>query len=312
MSAESSPEVTSDPQSRTRSGGVRAVVASRRDRRLLAAAGALLATAAVTALRVLHNVPFDPLAVGPGVLRGVAVLGAFAVAVALAAVGLDHDAASVRVGCLFAAAFGALGTVADGAALPATLAVPAGGALALAGALGVPSTYREARVRVVAAVLVAAVALSLGSTTGVLPAGLREAGSVAALAALSLLVVRLRGDRVALGAGIGVGAAVLWATAAAPYVAGSALLVGFGVVGGPHVLVATAAGGVVAATVAGVRRGALALAAGALVLAAAGVPATPAAAAAVVLGALLVASDADSLGQAEPADATDAATEVSA
>ena len=308
MSAESSSEVTSETRSRTLAADVRAVVASRRNRRVLAAAGALLATAAVTALRVLHNVPFDPLAVGAGTLRGVALLAAFAVALALAAVALDHEAASVRVGCLFAAAFGALGTAGDGAALPATVAIPTGGALALAGALGVPSSYREARVRGLAAAFVAAVALSLGSTTGVLPVGLREVGSVAALAALSLLVVRVRGDRVALGAGVGAFVAVVGATTAAPYVAGSALLVGFGVVGGPHLLVATAAGGVAAATVAGVRRCDLALAAGALLLGAVGVPATPTAAATVVLGSLLVVAD-DAFVPAA-ATGTDATREV--
>jgi hypothetical protein len=310
VSAESSREVASETRSRSLAGDVRAVVASRRDRRALAAGGALLATTAVTALRVLHNVPFDPLALGAGTLRGVALLAAFAVAVALGVVSLDHDAATVRVGCLFAAAFGVLGTVADGAALPATVAVPAGGALALAGALGVPETYRELRVRALTAVILAAVALSLGATTGVLPAGLREAGSVAALAALSLLVVRVRADRVALAVGGLAAAAVLWATASAPYVAGSALLVGFGVVGGPHLLVATAAGGVAAATVAGLRQGDRALAAGAFLLGAVGVPASPTAATAVVLGALLVVAD-DALLPAA-ASGTDASTEVSA
>jgi len=92
---------------------------------------------------------------------------------------------------------------------------------------------------------------------------------------VTLLAVRAEGDPVALGAGALAFAGVVAASAAAPYVTGSALLAGFAVVGSPHLLVATAAFGGVAAAVSGFRGGDARLAIGAVLLLLAGVPATP-------------------------------------
>ncbi|WP_323675993.1 hypothetical protein [Halorubellus sp. PRR65] len=270
--------------------------AGRVRRRVLASgAVAALAVAVATTLRILHNVPFDPLPVSAGVLGAVEVTAAVAVALGVAAVAFGNDRAVVRVGLLFAAVFGALATVAPPARVPAAVAVTAGGGLALAAALGRPDSYRGLRRRAVAAGFVAAVALSLASTVGVAPRGVRELGVVAYLLALAALSTRVRGDPLALVAGGVAFAAVVAGSASAPYVAGSALLVGFAVVGGPHLLVAAAVGGAVAAAIAAVRRGEFAVAVGAVVLVAAGAPATPTAAMAVVLGATLATVDLGSL-----------------
>lgn len=127
---------------------------------------------------------------------------------------------------------------------------------------------------------------------------------------MTLLAVRAEGDPVALGAGALAFAGVVAASAAAPYVTGSALLAGFAVVGSPHLLVATAAFGGVAAAVSGFRGGDARLAIGAVLLLLAGVPATPGAATAVCLGAALAVLDADEFfGKADGPDEPNA-TEV--
>lgn len=272
-----------------------------RARRRAVAAGTLAALAVVaqTVLRILHNVPFDPLPASASVLGAVDVGAAVVVALALAALAVGSRRPVVRIGLLFAAVFGALAAVSPAASVPAAVAVTAGGALALAGAFGLPESYREVRRRAVAAGFVVAVALSLAGTVGLGGAGVREFGVLVYLVALLSLSVRVRGNPVALVAGAVAFAAVVASSASAPFVTGSALLVGFGVVGGPHVLVAAAVGGAVAAAVAGVRRGAFAVAAGATILVFAGIPATPTAAMAVVLGAALALVDPGALAGVE-------------
>lgn len=286
----------------------------RRARRRAVAGGALaaLAVGVATVLRVLHNVPFDPLPVSAGVLGAVEVGAAVVVALALGALAVGSRRTGVRIGLLFVATFGALATVAPASRVPAAVAVIGGGALALGAALGVPDSYREVRRAAVAASFPIAIALSLASTLGLGGAGLRELGVLAFLVAVLSLSVRVRGDRVALVAGAVAFAAVAAGSASAPFVAGSALLVGFGVVGGPHVLVAAAVGGAVAAAVAGARRGEYAIAAGAVVLVFAGVPATPTAAMAVLLGATLALVDPAALAGVEGADESASSAEVAA
>lgn len=310
MSSETEP-VSSETEgltvaSRTSGSTLRWLAGSARGRVVGAGALAALATAVATTLRVLHNVPFDPLAVSASVLGAVEVTAAVAVALALAAVGFATDRPPVRIGCLFAGVFGALAAVVPAARVPAAVAVTAGGGAALATSLGAPESYRGVRRHGVAGGFLLAVALSLASTLGLASGGVRELGAVAYLAALAALTVRVRGDPLALVAGAAGFAAVVAASASSPYVAGSALLVGFAVVGAPHLLVAAAVGGAVAAAVAGLRRRSPALAIGAALLVVAGAPATPTAATAVVLGAGLATLDRDSL------PGTDDAPEVAA
>ncbi|WP_128906576.1 phosphate ABC transporter permease [Halorubrum amylolyticum] len=256
----------------------------------------LLAAVAVgvsTALRVLYNAPFEPVAFPPRAVSVAGTVAALAAGVALAAVALSTERPVVRVGLLFAGVFGVLATVSGAATVAAAVAIPVGAALAFARALGVPATYFEFRRAVVALTVPLAAGLSLASTAGIVGSPVRAAGSAAFLAGVTLLAVRAEGDPVALVAGAGAFAGVVAASAAAPYVTGSALLVGFAVVGSPHLLVATAAFGGTAAAVAGLRDGDAWLAVGAVLLLVAGVPATPGAAAAVCLGAALATLDAE-------------------
>ncbi|MFC7324673.1 phosphate ABC transporter permease [Halorubrum rutilum] len=266
------------------------------DGRLLAVLGtAAAAVAAATAIRIAYNVPFAPVGIPSRAIPAASAAAALGVGAALATLALASDRSGVRVGLLFAAVFGVLATVSDAAAIAAAVAVPAGAAVALAHALGRPTTYVGLRRRVVAAAFPAAIGLSLVGTAWGLGASVRGAGSVAFLLAVTLLAVPAETDRLALLAGAGGFLGVVAASAAAPYVTGSALLSGFGVVGSPHLLVATAAFGGVAALVVGLRDGDRSLALGAGVLLVAGVPATPTAALAASLGAALVAADPDDL-----------------
>ena len=255
---------------------------------------AALGVATSTILRVLYNVPFDPIGFSSGLLSAVGTAAAVLTGVALVALALATTRSRVRIGFLFVGVFGILATLSDGATIAAVVAIPVGGALAFADALGTPTSYFELRRRLVALAFVFAIGLSLAATSGVLGSKPREVGAVAFLVAVTLLVVRV-GDTVALLAGAGGFVGVVAASAAAPYVTGSALLVGFGVVGSPHVFAATAVLGGVAAAVAGLRDGEFELAVGATLLLFAGVPATPAAAMAVCLGAALAVVDRDAL-----------------
>lgn len=284
--------VGSERSRRTTLATLRSALA--RDRRRAAVAAGAFALAAValrTALRVLHNVPFDPVATPPALRSGLAVLTPLVAALAVVVLALAATAASVRVGLLFAGVFGLLATVRPTATLPAVVALVAGGGLALLGGLGRPSSYPDARRTAVAAGLLAGVAVSLASTTGIVDAGLRGIGAVATLAAYFGVGVRAEGDRIALVGGAVAALAVLAASLLSPFVLGSALLVEFAVVGAPLLLVALAAGGLVAALAAALRRGETALAVGAALLLLAGIPVTVPRALAVLLGGSLALLD---------------------
>ncbi len=271
---------------------------------------AAVAVGVATAIRVLYNAPFEPVAFPPRLVPAVGTVAALASGVALAAVGLSTERPVVRVGLLFAGVFGVLATVSGAATVAAAVAIPVGAALAFARAMGPPETYFELRRGVIALTFALAVGLSLAATAGLVGSPFRAAGSAAFLAGVTLLAVRAEGDPVALGAGALAFAGVVAASAAAPYVTGSALLAGFAVVGSPHLLVATAAFGGVAAAVSGFRGGDARLAIGAVLLLLAGVPATPGAATAVCLGAALAVLDADEFfGKADGPDEPNA-TEV--
>jgi len=258
----------------------------------------VLALAAVLAARLLvvgHSLPFDPLSVPPGTLTAATAGVSAVLGLSLVATGLVSQRAPVRVGLLFAGVFGTLALASPAATLPAVAGLVGGGAVAMGGAVGVPAAYREGRRAVIAAGFVAAAAVSLGSAVGVLGGGLRSVGGVLALAAVTATLVRVEGDRVALLAGAATVLAVAVASASSPFVLGSTLLVGFAVVGVPHVLAALAAGAGVAVAVAGLRAGRYSLVTGAGLLVLAGVPSTTPRAMALVLGAVLVLFDAETL-----------------
>jgi hypothetical protein len=264
-----------------------------------------------TGVRVLYNAPFGPAAFPSGLVPATGTAAALGGGVGLAAVALSSDRPAVRVGLLFTGVFGVLATVSDAATVAAAVAIPVGAALAFGRALGPPSTYFELRRAVVALTLALAAGLSLAATAGIVGSPFRAAGSMTFLAGVTLLAVRAEADPAALVAGAVAFVGVVAASAAAPYVSGSALLVGFAVVGSPHLLVATAAFGGVAAAVAGVRDGDAWLATGAVLLSLAGVPATPGAAPAVCLGAALATLDAgELLGGANAPKSPDTTTET--
>jgi hypothetical protein len=274
--------------------------------RLAAGCAARLAVATATLLRVVRNLPFDPVAVPAGV-RAVVVTGTpLVLGLALVAVALASDRPSVTVGLLFAGVFGLLATVDTAATLPAVVAIVAAGGLVMRAVLAGPTTRDAVRRVVLGGLLVAGTAVALGDAVGAVAGG-RRLGSVLVLSALAVLGLRASGDRVALGTGALAFVAVVAASTANPYVAGSALLVGFAVVGAPHLLVGAAVAGCTAVLVAGLRRRAFGLAAGAGLLLLAGTPATVPRATAVLLGLTLALVDHEPPGWASESPSHDGA-----
>lgn len=256
---------------------------------------ALVAVGVARAVDVLWNLPFGP-TVLPTAIRDLSAAGTPVVlALACVAVALATDRTTVRVGFLFVGVFGFLATVARAATVPAAVAVVLGGVVVLLGAEGRPSTYRSLRRRAVALGVLAGVAVSLGSSVGVLDGGMRAVGGLFAFGAATAAVVRVDGDRVALLAGFLAFAAAVAASATYPLVVGSTLLVALAAAGVSHLFVAGAVGAVTAVTVAGLRRREHALVVGGPLLLLAGVPATVPRALAVVLGATLLLVDVDAL-----------------
>lgn len=272
------------PSIRDTVGSERAVLAT--------SALALVAVASDAVVTVLANVPFDPVVASAPVRAATGSLAPAAVAVALVAIAVTDERATVRVGLLFAAVFGCLAVLAPATTLAAVVAVVGGGALALVGGLGVPERwqYRTVRRRVLAVCFVGALALTLAGVTGLVD-GLREPGALLALIGMAAVGTRAERSRLAAGAGVVAAVGIVAASVLNPFVTGSALLIAFAVTGVPHLLVALAVAGVVAATVGGLRQGKYALATGALLLVFAGVPATFPRAMALLLGAVLVIVD---------------------
>ncbi|WP_135302038.1 phosphate ABC transporter permease [Haloarcula amylovorans] len=289
---------------------VASALARERYRIVRVAGGVALAAVALrTLLHVLHNVPFDPVTLGSALRAGVTLGTSLVLSLALLVCALAATAASARVGLLFAGVFGPMAVLSDAATLPAVAAVTIGGGLALLGTLGAPDSRNDWLRWVVAAGLVAAVGISLGSSVGVVDGGVRALGTALTLGSLAVLPLGTAVDRTGAVAG-GVGfATVAIVSGAKPYVVGSALVTGFAVVGVPHVLVALAVAGAVGAAVAGVRRDALSLSIGACLLLLAGVPATLPRAMAVLVGATLVVLGREAF---EGAHSTGATTEGSA
>ncbi|MFT4922378.1 MAG: hypothetical protein ACI8XM_001593 [Haloarculaceae archaeon] len=261
------------------------------DRSVVVGAGlvALLAVAVDASIRLLSNLPFDPVDISPS-LRSTVVAGApLAVGAALLAVALTDDRPTVRVGLLFASVFGSLGTIVPAAVVPATVAVAGGAGLALLGTLGVPetATYRAVRRRALAVGFVTAIAVSLADGIGLLR-GAHGIGAVLTLASLTAVGTRAERSVVAVGTGLLAALAVVYVSGASPYVVGSALLVVFAISGVPHVLVAVAVAGGVAATIAGLLERSYPLAIGAALLVLAGIPVALPRAMTVLLGSTLV------------------------
>lgn len=255
---------------------------------------ALLAVAIRAGLRLLANIPFDPVVASPAVRTAAVTAVPVTTGGALAGIALTDDRPTVRVGLLFAGVFGPLALLSSPATYPAVIAVTGGAALALVGTLGVPDSlsYRSVRSRVIGAAFVGAIAISLADSTGIVQ-GLHGVGSLLALTALAAVGTRAERSRLAAGAGILTAGLVVYASTASPFVVGSALLVVFAVTGVSHLLFALAIAGGTAAATFGLSQRAYPLAIGAALLVLAGVPVTLPRAMVVVLGAALVVLDWD-------------------
>ncbi len=279
------PDADATRDRRASAGGVLAV-----ERPAVVGAGllALLAVTVRVAVRMLANLPFDPVAVPPTVRSAVATGTPLVVGGALVAVALADERATVRVGLLFAGVFGPLGLLAPAAVLPATVAVVGGAALALSGTLGRPErlSYRAVRRRAIAAGFVAAIAVSVADGVG-LVAGAHGVGAALTLVSLAAAGTRAEGSVLAVGVSLLVAVVFVSVSVISPYVVGTALLVGFAVTGVPNVLVALAVAGGVAAGIAGLVRRSYPLAVGAGLLVLAGVPVAFPRAMTVLLGASL-------------------------
>jgi hypothetical protein len=272
--------------------------AARIDRRWVVTGAGVVSLGAVAAVRllaVLHNAPFDPLAVPTGAIPATTAAVSFLLALSLAAVALASARSPVRIGLLFAATFGGLATLNQAVTVPAAVAITGGGAVALLGTLSVPETYLTFRRVALAAGFLAALTVALGSSVGLLDGGLRGLGGVLTLGVVIATGVRAESDRIALAAGGIAAAAVVGASLTSPFVLGSTLLVGFAIVGVPHALAALAVGAAVSVVVVGLRRGEWSLAAGAGLLVLAGVPVSVPRAMALLLGATLVVGDLETL-----------------
>lgn len=243
-----------------------------------------VAVAAV--MRVSVNAPIAL----PGAVR--AAYPAVDAAVLLAAgfgalvLGLTARSSAGRVGLVAVGVFALLAAVVPPAAIPASGVVVVGAGAVAVDRLDrpVPPTGRT----VVSAGYVLAMGAALGAATGLATAGFRAVGAWAALGALAALSTVHRPTRPGwLLAGLAF-AGVLVAGVVSPFLTGAVVLIAAGVIGAPLVLVAAGVGGAVAAGcgawAAGRRRAAL----GAVILLAAGVPATLPRAAAAVVGLALV------------------------
>lgn len=254
-------------------------------------AGGVLAAAAVCLVAVVRTVVNAPLGESSATAQSlytIATTTAIVVpGVAAVAVGVVADTEWELVGLVAAGLFALL------AAGTRAATVPAVGVLVVTSVLvvvpSVATGEHRTRERMLFGVFVlASVGLSLGASTGLLPSRGRSLGTVAALA--TLVVAPLVTDTSGRALGVGLVAAVLTGAGVigAPFVSGAVLLTVWAAIGPNVVLVALGVGGVVAVVVAGAARRQTALVSGALLLLAAGVPATVPRGLAVVLGAHLL------------------------
>lgn len=256
-----------------------------------------------TALKIVGNLPFEPVAVPNPVAWLVASLTPVAVALATGLVAVRATRPGMGVGLLFVAAFGPIAALTPAARLPASVAIALGGALALGAATGLSDVDFEllgdgkrslwsslqSRASTAAALLGAAgIGLSLSSGVGVAPMFTRPVGTVAIFGALGAAGLATQPDRRTVGIGLVTAALVVAAAVVAPFATGATLLVAFAVAGVPVPVVALGIGGAVVAVASGIRTRDRWQVAGGFCCLAAGIPVTPERAAAVVLGLVLL------------------------
>ena len=257
---------------------------------------ALVAVAAWTGFRALHNAPVDLPAPVVGVAPWLGPATGVLAGSAAVAFGLRSGRSTARVGLSFVGVFGALGTLVPAVTVPAAVALVGGGAVAVLAGAGTGRGRLSTLRRAVPSLLLGGVALSLGAATGLLPPGLRSAGAALALAGLAASPALVRPGPTGWALGALAAGGVLWAGSALPLVTGAVTLVAFGLVGTPLWLFAAGVGGCVATVSGSLGRGTdgptdRLRATGAALVLLAGAPATVAGATAVALGAVLLAGD---------------------
>ncbi|MFT4963728.1 MAG: hypothetical protein ACI9PP_001005 [Halobacteriales archaeon] len=249
---------------------------------------ALLTAAAPFLSRMLINARTT---VGPSLATKMDLLVAGAIAGPALATGVLATTTAVeteRVGLVFVAAFGALTLVSPVVAVPATVAVVGGGAVAVGGRWrALPGREVDWRVAPVVGVLLGT-ALSLAAAMGLAPPLARPVGAhLSMLGAAATPALLGHGNRDwALGgavAGLLVAVGVV-----APFVTGAVSLVGGGIVAVSLPVMAAGLAGLVTTTSAGIRTRRMPAALGAGLLLVAGVPGTLPRAMAAVLGVLLL------------------------
>lgn len=255
--------------------------------RAVGSVASVVAVWLVTVLRLAQNSPLDLPAVA--VWYDLFAAAALAVpALTALAIGLTSDDDWERVGLSSVGVFGLFTLVSPAAGVPAAGAITVGGGLAIGSRLGRPHDWFEARRAAVSAILVAGIALSLAGAMGIFPTVARSIGTTVALFGVAMTPVFVSPGKLSWVLGGTVAVAVLQIGSTAPFVTGAVVLVSGAVVNAPLLIIAVAAGGGVVTVAGGMENDHRLPAIGALVLLAAGVPATVPRALAVVLGVSLL------------------------
>ncbi|WP_353635436.1 hypothetical protein ABSL23_16430 (plasmid) [Halobacterium sp. NMX12-1] len=257
--------------------------------RVAAVAATLAAVVAAAGLRIAGNAPPTAATVPSDALDAAATTSLVIPAAAAVAVAVTTDDNVERVGLLSVGVFAGLTAVSAAATVPAAGAIAGGGALAVGSRGTWTDNWRAVRRALVAGVILASVAFSLGGAVGLAPTFSRPVGSELYLVGVAGAVLFARPGRAGWIVGGLAAGAVLYAASAAPFAAGAAVLVAGAAVDVSGALLAAGVAGATAATVGGLRARNVPAAVGAATVLFAGVPATPARAAAVVLGISLLA-----------------------
>lgn len=253
--------------------------------RLTAGVVALVAAGSLLAARVALNARlYPPVADSMATIQVVATVGPALAALAMATVTLDSVE---RVGLAFVGAFGLLLTVTPAVAVPATVAVSGGGALAIGRRWQRLDRSRDWHLVPVALVL-GGVTVSLIGSLGIAPGTLWPIGSHLALLGLAGTPAILGHGRRDWAFGGLVAALLVAVGSAAPFLTGAVMLIGGGIVGASLVVLAVGICGLVTTASAALRQRHWTALVGAGLLLAGGVPVTIPRAMAVVLGVCLL------------------------
>jgi len=243
---------------------------------------ALAPVAATTVLRILRNAPVTlPEWLGAA-FPAIATLAAVVPALALAGLGASVDRRAERVALLAAGVFPLLAVVGDPAWFPAAAALVTGGSGAVAFSLR-DSGFQPGPTAI-AVLGTAALCCSIAGAAGFAAVTLGSVGAGIAFVGLAGLPFVRSLDTPGFVCWVLATVVVTWLVASAPFVAGAVTLVAFAAGDIPAILLAAGVAGGLVVALAGLWNHRWGVAVGALLLLAAGAPATLARGTAVVLG----------------------------